>query len=1439
MPPVRIATGPRSFPTAWGALVALAATMLAPVAAADDLRPDYRPAAQAIEGAKLLTMAGEPIEKGTIVVRDGVIVAIGPAVEVEVPFNAEVIDGEGLVVYPGFIDLYTTLGVPANAVRSQTGPARTVPYAEFALPSTPPDNRHGLTPEFEVASVLDLTEATAEARRKQGFTALLSAPGSPIAGGQSALVGLGGQVRREAVIKSPVGLHLILRMPVEPPPPGDPEEPPAVSRRRNQGIALQYPMSLMGVVAHLRQAMLDADYHRDRLAYYREHGGSRPPFDPSLDALLAAKEGRLGAWWEANTEDEIHRALDLADEFGTSAVIVGGREAAKVADRLKERNVPVILRVNLPEKPKVPVEADFRDRPPAERTESLRVLRDREARWEERAATAAALAKAGVRFAFASDGLDKPESFHAKVRILIAAGLAPEVAAAALSRDAAGIVGLGDRLGTLEVGKLGHIVALSGDYGDESAKVRYVLIDGRKFEVEKKAKPADPGAGPKPEAGKPKPDPADPAGTPAAVESTPVRAVPPAAAEPAQEKPARTAQEPRPDEPKPPMPATEDDHSSKGPFVDVSAELAEDRKPTIKTGGDVLIRGLTILPGVGPTIIGGSILVRDGKVAAIGRNLAAPAGVAVIEAAGLVAMPGIIDTHSHMAIAGGSNEFSLSIVPEVRVADAISADDPAIYRALAGGTTAARLLHGSANVIGGQDAVIKLRAGRPARELLVREGRSHQGVKFALGENVTRRIGRFPNSRPGVEAVLERAFEAGRDYRDEVEAARKAREDGEPRPPLRRDLRLEALARVMDGSIKIHSHCYRADEILMLLRTAERYDVKVQSLQHVLEGYKVALEIAAHGAACSTFSDWWAYKVEAFDATAYNAALLTEAGARVSIKSDDEELVRHLYLEAAKMVRYGGASEADALAMITINPARELGLEGRMGSIEVGKDADIAIFNAHPFDTYARCELALIDGEVAFQRDRSGAPLAPRAGSHAAMPRPEAPPGALEIADRPGESYAIVGATIHPVSGPVIAAGVIVIDRGRIAAVGGPETPIPSDATTVAAGGLDAWPGMIEAGTPLGLVEVGSLGETQDLIDSATYQPELRASAAIKADSELIPVTRAGGVLSAVVWPFGGAICGQGVAIDLAGWVAPEMVVADQIALHVNIPAYRPIDPEAPPRTGDGPDPAARRAERLEQLRDQFRRAAAYADVVDEARERKATPPPHDPRLAALAPYARGEKPVVFRAERAVEILDALAIARDLELKAILSGGMEAWKVAEAIKDADVPVIIGGTLRLPLDRADPYDAPFANPARLAAAGVTFAIRSAGLPVSQVTSGRNLPFEAGVAVAFGLDEEKALEAITLAPAKILGIDGELGSLEVGKRANVVLTAGPLLQVGSEIKALFVDGRPIAPESRQSRLYDTYRRRLDEVRAGTAKLGLERPDPPSGRPSATAP
>src|SRR5262249_3190785 len=392
----------------------------------------------------------------------------------------------------------------------------------------------------------------------------------------------------------------------------------------------------------------------------------------------------------------------------------------------------------------------------------------------------------------------------------------------------------------------------------------------------------------------------------------------------------------------------------------------------------------------------------------------------------------------------------------------------------------------------------------------------------------------------------------------------------------RRDLRLEALADVLKGDLKVHCHCYRADEILMLLRVANRFGFKVKSLQHALEGYKIAPEIADHGASCSTFSDWWAFKIEAYDAIPFNSALLHRAGAKVCLKSDSNELVRHLYQEAAKSIKYGGMSETDALRTITLNGAEQLGLAKRLGSIEVGKDADLAIFNGHPLNSYSRVEMTLVEGEGYFQRsDRLKPEAAAKAGptksGKAFKPIPRSKSG----------TYVLYDVTIHPVAGEIIEKGTMVIKNGKITHVlkGTRVSVINQERTTVLVSnngksnlvevprgtawadgaGLHLDPGMIDGGTGLGLTELGSARETHDFAEGGDFQPDLRASIAINPDSELIPVTRANGVTSVVTRPAGSLVAGQGALINLAGWVPKEMTVVDPLALHIEFPTTSPL----------------------------------------------------------------------------------------------------------------------------------------------------------------------------------------------------------------------------------------------------------------------------------------
>ena len=384
----------------------------------------------------------------------------------------------------------------------------------------------------------------------------------------------------------------------------------------------------------------------------------------------------------------------------------------------------------------------------------------------------------------------------------------------------------------------------------------------------------------------------------------------------------------------------------------------------------VLVRQATIwTSGPQGRLENADLLVRKGEIVAVGRGIAVPAGALVIDGAGKHVTAGLIDAHSHTAITGGVNEGTNVVTAEVRIADVLDPEDIGIYRELAGGLTAANLLHGSANSIGGQNQVIKLRWGSDAEGL--RFAGAPPGIKFALGENpkqsnwgVQRR--RFPQTRQGVEESIRERFAAAGDYRRRW--AEHRRKPDASRVPPRRDLQLEALVEILDGKRLVHAHSYRADEILMLIETAKRFGFRVATFQHVLEGYKVADEIAAHGAGASTFSDWWAYKYEVIDAIPWNGTLMTRRGVNVSFNSDSDELARRLNLEAAKAVRYGGLSETDALAMVTINPARQLGVADRVGSLEAGKDADFVIWSGDPLSTYSVCEQTWVDGRKYFDR---------------------------------------------------------------------------------------------------------------------------------------------------------------------------------------------------------------------------------------------------------------------------------------------------------------------------------------------------------------------------------------------------------------------------------------------------------------------------------------
>ncbi|MDQ8153951.1 MAG: amidohydrolase family protein [Gemmatimonadota bacterium] len=432
----------------------------------------------------------------------------------------------------------------------------------------------------------------------------------------------------------------------------------------------------------------------------------------------------------------------------------------------------------------------------------------------------------------------------------------------------------------------------------------------------------------------------------------------------------------------------------------VVGSLGAQAKPVATGAGATLIKNATVLTVTKGTLSNADVLIQNGKIAQVGANIAAPAGATVIDATGKFLMPGIIDPHTHM-MSDAINEGSLSVTSMVRIQDILNPTAVNIYRALAGGVTSINILHGSANTIGGQNATVKLKWGENVEQMMFPG--APPGIKFALGENVTRKnqnqivipgqptTRRYPVSRMGQEEVVRDAFTRARDYKvtlDEYKARAAKGEKNLVAP--RRDLELEPLVEVLEGKRLVHAHSYRSDEMLMLLNLADEFGFRIQTLQHGLEGYKIASEVAKHGAGLSSFADSWSYKIEAYDAIPYNVAILARHGVVTTINSDSDERIRRLNIDAAKLVRYGGLSEEEALATITINGAKQLGVADKVGSIEVGKDADLSLWNNHPLSVYANVDKTFVDGKVYFDRQQDLAMRDQKAKERADLEKAEA-----------------------------------------------------------------------------------------------------------------------------------------------------------------------------------------------------------------------------------------------------------------------------------------------------------------------------------------------------------------------------------------------------------------------------------------------------------------
>ncbi len=869
------------------------------------------------------------------------------------------------------------------------------------------------------------------------------------------------------------------------------------------------------------------------------------------------------------------------------------------------------------------------------------------------------------------------------------------------------------------------------------------------------------------------------------------------------------------------------------PSVAARAEMSLDEALDVQaypappsTPAQVLIRGATVWTMTEDGILENTdVLLEKGRISAVGRNLRAGAGALVVEASGRHVTPGIIDAHSHSATEQlDLNEGVNSVSSEVRVRDVLDARSPQIYQQLAGGVTTVQVLHGSGNAIGGQNAVIKYRWGVERPHELLFEG-AQPTIKFALGENPTQaafRGGmpggdlRYPATRMGVAALVRSSFALAEQYRREwaqYESLSK-RERARTVPP-RRDLRLEPLVEVLDGKRDVHSHSYRADEILALMRLAEDLGFRVGTFQHVLEGYRVADEMAAHGAAGSTFSDWWSFKMEAYEAIPWNAAIMQQRGVLVSLNSDNADLARRLNLEAAKMLHYGGLSPEQALAMVTINPARQLRIDGRAGSLAAGKDADVVVWSGDPLSVYSRAELTFVDGKLRFSREadlahrervteargRLAAELRGDAGKAQATPpaansvpavNPPAPKLAYRPAPRaPQAPVAIVGATVHTLEGPAITGGVVVFESGRISAVGGADTPVPAGAERVDARGKHLWPSLIHLNTVLGISEIDSVPGSVDVAETGEINADADVAQAVNAASTHFPVARSGGIGHALVVPAGGLVGGTTSLLRTDGWTWEEMTAVRQHSLALRWP--EPPPPQYAIFLGPQKTLAERKKDsddRVKQLDRLLDDATAYGRARREAQARGGEWE-YDAQLEALQPVVAGERPLwaTAREKHAIEAVVNWAAKRGLRL--VITDGRDAYLASELLATHQVPVVLTNIVGEPPRPDDPYDVLYSLPAKLESAGVLFAIAS-GTRAGGSGNARHITLFAGIAAANGLDREAAYRSLTLYPARILGLDDVLGSIAPGKSASLVLTDGDLLETTTNVEQVWIDG-----------------------------------------------
>ncbi len=933
---------------------------------------DEDKAIHAFTGATVHVSADRIVEEATLLVQEGKVVQVGAGIEI--PKGAVVHDLKGRHIYPSLIDVHSTYGVkqPEQDKKGGRGSGpQYEPKKEGAF--TWNDALH---PERDAAALFQPDDKRAEALRKLGFGGAVVSVHDGIARGKSAFVLMGNGSANDNLIKGDI----------------------AASLSFSKGTSTQdFPSSLMGSIALLRQTYLDGQWYANLADRSKEHNLGLQAWNANL---------KLAQVFEAGDPLNVLRADKVGDEFGQQFIFVGSGQEYQRIDAIKATKGSFIIPLKFPDA------LDVEDPYDAQAANLSDMLH-----WELAPTNLKAMHSAGIPFALTLHGLEKEADFMPALRKSLDHGLDTAVALAALTSVPAKMFGMKE-VGSLETGKLANFIITTKNIFDEKNTILEHWIKGNRHII---TTPSAEGlAGVyvlKAGSYSAKVTLTDKDGkTTAKLMTTDTSGIDMSlklegdlvTISIKKEKEAKTAHR---------LSGIRSDRIFKGRGQDTEGNwldwsmtwVKEEEKKEKKDDKDakkkaekdtvlgqviypflafgnaelpkretVLVKNATVWTNEKDGILKETdVIISEGKIKAVGKGLAAPSGAKVVDGTGKHLTSGIIDEHSHIAISRGVNEGTQAVTAEVSIADVVDSENINVYRQLAGGVTAAQLLHGSANPIGGQSALIKMHWGKLPEEMKIANAPKH--IKFALGENVKqanwgdRYSSRYPQTRMGVEQVFYDAFHRAREYKQEWAAFNSSKNKSGSAP--RRDLELEVLAEILDSERFISCHSYVQSEINMLMKVADSMGFVLNTFTHILEGYKVADKMAAHGASGSTFSDWWAYKMEVGDAIPYNAALMHRQGVNVGINSDDAEMGRRLNQEAAKGVKYGDMSEEEAWKMVTLNPAKMLKLDGRTGSIKVGKDADIVLWSDNPLSVYARAEQTWVDGIRYWDTERHEAAL--------------------------------------------------------------------------------------------------------------------------------------------------------------------------------------------------------------------------------------------------------------------------------------------------------------------------------------------------------------------------------------------------------------------------------------------------------------------------------